>query len=60
MSRETATRAAMAWSRLYGGPMASVKQIQVTRHHRSTSPDRAEVMVEVRRLRHRSGDRSFD
>src|SRR6266545_8328471 len=30
MSRETATRAAMAGSRLYGGPMASVKQIQVT------------------------------
>ena len=30
MSRETATRAAMAGSRLYGGPMASVKQFQVT------------------------------
>src|SRR6266545_598638 len=30
MSRETATRAAMAGSRLYGGPMASVKQLQVT------------------------------
>jgi hypothetical protein len=30
MSRETATRAAMAGSRLYGGPMAPVKQIQVT------------------------------
>ncbi len=30
MSRETVTRAAMAWSRLYGGPMASVKQFQVT------------------------------
>jgi Glyoxalase-like domain len=30
MSRETATRAAMAGSRLYRGPMASVKQIQVT------------------------------
>jgi len=30
MSRQTATRAAMAGSRLYGGPMASVKQIQVT------------------------------
>ena len=30
MSRETATRAAKAGSRLYGGPMASVKQIQVT------------------------------
>jgi Glyoxalase-like domain len=29
-SRGTATRAAMAGSRLYGGPMASVKQIQVT------------------------------
>ena len=30
MSRETATRTAMAGSRLYSGPMASVKQIQVT------------------------------
>src|SRR3984885_1124089 len=30
MSRETATPAAMAGPRLYGGPMASVKQIQVT------------------------------
>ena len=30
MSRETATRAAMAGSRLYRGPMASVNQIQVT------------------------------
>jgi catechol 2,3-dioxygenase-like lactoylglutathione lyase family enzyme len=30
MSRETATRAAMAGSCLYGEPMASVKQIQVT------------------------------
>ena len=30
MSRETATPAAMTGSRLYGGPMASVKQIQVT------------------------------
>jgi hypothetical protein len=30
MSRETATRAAMAGSRLYGGPMGPVKQIQVT------------------------------
>jgi Glyoxalase-like domain len=30
MSRETATRVAMAGPRLYGGPMASVKQIQVT------------------------------
>jgi hypothetical protein len=30
MSRETATRAAMAGSRVYGGAMASVKQFQVT------------------------------
>ena len=30
LASETATRAAMAGSRLYGGPMASVKQIQVT------------------------------
>jgi hypothetical protein len=30
MSRETAALAAMAGSRLYGGPMVSVKQIQVT------------------------------
>src|SRR4029450_6779624 len=30
MSRETATHAAIAGSRLYGGPMASVKQFQVT------------------------------
>src|SRR4029077_19747197 len=30
MSRETATRVAMTGSCLYGGPMASVKQIQVT------------------------------
>jgi Glyoxalase-like domain len=30
MPRETATRAAMAESRLYGGPMTSVKQFQVT------------------------------
>jgi hypothetical protein len=30
MSRENATRAAMAGPRLYGGPMTPVKQIQVT------------------------------
>ena len=30
MSRQTATRAAMAGSCLYGGPMTSVKQFQVT------------------------------
>jgi hypothetical protein len=61
MSRETATRAAMAGSRPCGGPMASVKQIQVTFDcaepcrwtPRSTSPDRAEVLVGYGWTRHR-------